>query len=99
MACYRVHEREGLQWVSRPPFRPVLAAGSGIQLTLTRSRVVKDNRLTDGALFSIPITLDVDQATIDELALKAGARITLRDFRDDRNLAIFTVEDIYKPDK
>lgn len=61
--------------------------------------VVKENRLADGALFSIPITLDVSQETIDELSLKAGARITLRDFRDDRNLAILTVEDVYKPDK
>ncbi|KAK4125063.1 ATP-sulfurylase [Parathielavia appendiculata] len=61
--------------------------------------VLKENRLANGALFSMPITLDVDQATIDELALKAGARITLRDFRDDRNLAILTVDDVYKPDK
>jgi sulfate adenylyltransferase len=61
--------------------------------------VVKENRLASGALFSMPITLDVDQQTIDELSLKAGARITLRDFRDDRNLAILTVEDVYKPDK
>ncbi|KAK3363653.1 hypothetical protein B0T25DRAFT_562642 [Lasiosphaeria hispida] len=61
--------------------------------------VVKENRLADGALFSIPITLDVDQESIDQLALKAGARLALRDFRDDRNLAILTIEDIYKPDK
>ncbi|KAK5654425.1 hypothetical protein OQA88_7335 [Cercophora sp. LCS_1] len=61
--------------------------------------VVKENRLADGALFSIPITLDVSQETIDEVGLKPGARITLRDFRDDRNLAILTVEDVYKPDK
>jgi len=61
--------------------------------------VVKENRLASGALFSMPITLDVDQPTIDELSLKAGARITLRDFRDDRNLAILTVEDVYQPDK
>ena len=47
----------------------------------------------------MPITLDVAQGTIDELALKAGARITLRDFRDDRNLAILTIDDVYKPDK
>ncbi|KAK7946135.1 sulfate adenylyltransferase [Apiospora aurea] len=50
-------------------------------------------------LFSMPITLDVSQATIDEAGLKAGARVTLRDLRDDRNLAILTVEDVYKPDK
>lgn len=61
--------------------------------------VVKDNRLADGALFSMPITLDVDQATIDEVKIAPGARITLRDFRDDRNLAILTVEDVYKPNK
>ncbi|KAK8070470.1 sulfate adenylyltransferase [Apiospora hydei] len=61
--------------------------------------VVKENRLADGALFSMPITLDVSQATIDEAGLKAGARVTLRDLRDDRNLAILTVEDVYKPDK
>ncbi|KAF4966043.1 hypothetical protein FSARC_6243 [Fusarium sarcochroum] len=61
--------------------------------------VVENNRLADGALFSMPINLDVDQATIDQLSLKAGARIALRDFRDDRNLAILTVEDIYRPDK
>lgn len=47
----------------------------------------------------MPITLDVDQATIDELGAKPGARITLRDLRDDRNLAILTIDDVYRPDK
>ncbi|KAH8838160.1 Sulfate adenylyltransferase [Pyricularia oryzae] len=61
--------------------------------------VVKENRLIDGALFSMPITLDLSQQTIDENGVKPGARITLRDFRDDRNLAILTVEDVYRPDK
>ncbi|KAF9734967.1 Sulfate adenylyltransferase [Paraphaeosphaeria minitans] len=61
--------------------------------------VVSDNRLADGALFSMPITLDVSQQTIDDLGIKAGARVALRDFRDDRNLAIITVEDVYKPNK
>lgn len=68
-------------------------------LTGLPASVVKDNRLANGLLFSMPITLDVSQETIDELELKAGTRITLRDFRDDRNLAILTVEDVYKPDK
>lgn len=63
------------------------------------ARVVKENRLESGLLFSMPITLDVDQAQIDELSIKPGARLTLRDFRDDRNLAILTVEDVYRPDK
>lgn len=55
--------------------------------------------MADGALFSIPITLDVSKEQIEELGIKAGARVTLRDFRDDRNLAIITVEDVYKPNK
>lgn len=53
----------------------------------------------DGNVFSIPITLDVSKETIADLGLKAGARVTLRDLRDDRNLAIITIEDIYQPDK
>lgn len=61
--------------------------------------VVSNNRLVDGNLFSMPITLDVDQETIDELKIAPGARVTLRDFRDDRNLAIITVDDVYKPNK
>lgn len=68
-------------------------------LLIVLYRVVKDNRLVDGNLFSMPITLDVDQAQIDKFGIKAGARITLRDSRDDRNLAILTVEDVYRPDK
>jgi sulfate adenylyltransferase len=61
--------------------------------------VVSDVRLADGNLFSIPITLDLSHETITELDVKPGARISLRDFRDDRHLAILTVEDVYKPDK
>ncbi|KAK3217338.1 hypothetical protein GRF29_1g2733517 [Pseudopithomyces chartarum] len=61
--------------------------------------VVANSRLADGALFSMPITLDVSQQTIDKLEIKAGARVALRDFRDDRNLAIITVDDVYRPDK
>lgn len=61
--------------------------------------VVAENRLADGNLFSMPITLDVSQETIDEVGVKPGARIALRDFRDDRNLAILTVDDVYRPDK
>lgn len=53
----------------------------------------------DGNLFSMPITLDVSQEQIDEIGIKSGARLTLRDFRDDRNLAIITVEDVYQPNK
>ena len=66
---------------------------------LTRCSVVSNNRLASGVLFSMPITLDVNQAQIDALGVKPGARITLRDSRDDRHLAILTVDDVYKPDK
>ncbi|KAL8710214.1 MAG: hypothetical protein Q9220_005145 [cf. Caloplaca sp. 1 TL-2023] len=61
--------------------------------------VVQNLRLTDGTLFSMPICLDVSQNTIKELDLKPGQRVALRDFRDDRNLAILAVDDVYKPDK
>ncbi|KAK2743430.1 Sulfate adenylyltransferase [Myotisia sp. PD_48] len=61
--------------------------------------VVSNNRLADGNLFSIPITLDLTKESIDNLGVKSGARLTLRDFRDDRNLAIITVDDVYQPDK
>jgi len=63
------------------------------------SRVVEKERLADGNVFSMPITLDVSKQVISDAGLKPGARVTLRDFRDDRNLAILTVEDIYQPDK
>ena len=61
--------------------------------------VVQKNRLADGALFSMPICLDLEKEEIDELGIKAGKRVTLRDSRDDRNLGIMTVDDVYKPDK
>jgi sulfate adenylyltransferase len=47
----------------------------------------------------MPITLDVSEKTAKDTGLKPGARVTLRDFRDDRNLAILTVDDVYRPDK
>lgn len=71
----------------------------GRALLIVVHSVVKDNRLADGVLFSMPITLDVSEDTIKEVGLKPGVRVTLRDLRDDRNLAILTVDDIYKPDK
>lgn len=52
--------------------------------------VVQSLRLADGTLFPIPVTLDVSHEDIEQLSLKPGARITLRDFRDDEPLAIIT---------
>jgi sulfate adenylyltransferase len=61
--------------------------------------VVDRLRLADGNLFSMPITLDVSSEEIEQLGIKPKARLALQDFRDDRNLAILTIEDVYKPDK
>jgi sulfate adenylyltransferase len=47
----------------------------------------------------MPITLDVANETIQELGIQPNTRLALRDLRDDRQLAILHVEDIYKPDK
>ncbi|CAD6590402.1 MAG: Sulfate adenylyltransferase [Alectoria sarmentosa] len=61
--------------------------------------VVENVRIADGSLFSMPICLDVAERTVEKANLRAGKRVTLRDFRDDRNLAIITIDDVYKPDK
>ena len=47
----------------------------------------------------MPICLDVSNDVVQRHDLRAGARVALRDFRDDRNLAIITIDDVYKPDK
>lgn len=61
--------------------------------------VVESLRLTNGVLFPIPITLDVTREDATRLSITTGARITLRDPRDDEPLAILTVQDIYTPDR
>ncbi|KAF2720410.1 sulfate adenylyltransferase [Polychaeton citri CBS 116435] len=61
--------------------------------------VVENNRLADGNLFSMPINLDLGEDEVKQLGIKPGARLTLRDSRDDRNLGILTVDDVYRPDK
>ncbi|KAF9501885.1 ATP-sulfurylase [Pleurotus eryngii] len=61
--------------------------------------VVDTLRLADGTLFPMPITLDVTKEDIDRLSINPGARLALRDPRDDEALAIITVEDVYKPDQ
>ena len=93
----RIHEREGLQWVRTHPWDS--DCWNTARLMRNACSVVKENRLADGVLFSMPITLDLTKQTIDEVNIAPGARVTLRDFRDDRNLAILTVEDVYQPDK
>ncbi|KAK9899158.1 ATP-sulfurylase [Cystobasidium minutum MCA 4210] len=61
--------------------------------------VVETLRLADGTLFSMPITLDISSERVAALGLRAGSRVTLRDFRDESPLAILTVSDIYSFDK
>ncbi|TFK73935.1 ATP-sulfurylase [Pluteus cervinus] len=60
--------------------------------------VVENLRLADGTLFPIPVTLDVSHENIKALSIIPGARIALRDPRDDSALAVITVQDIYAPD-
>jgi sulfate adenylyltransferase len=52
--------------------------------------VVETLRLSNGVLFSIPITLDVSEADISRLSIAVGTRVTLRDPRSEEALAIIT---------
>ncbi|KAI0089914.1 ATP-sulfurylase [Irpex rosettiformis] len=61
--------------------------------------VVDTLRLVDGNVFAMPITLDVSQEDIAAKGIAPGARLVLRDPRDDQALAIITIDDIYQPDK
>lgn len=79
--------------------RALTASTTGFLNQKDYESVVQTERLSDGNVFAMPITLDVSKQTIDELSVKPGARVALRDFRDDRNLAIITVDDVYQPDK
>jgi sulfate adenylyltransferase len=51
---------------------------------------VDNLRLVDGTLFPMPINLDVSRDDIENLSIKPGARIALRDPRNDEALAIIT---------
>ncbi|KAG0707395.1 hypothetical protein DFH29DRAFT_1076419 [Suillus ampliporus] len=61
--------------------------------------VVNTLRLSDGTIFAMPVTLDVSSADVERLSIVPGARITLRDARDDEALAIITVNDVYTYDR
>jgi ATP sulfurylase len=52
--------------------------------------VVENLRLADGTLFPIPVTLDLSQEDLDRLEVKPGARLALRDPRDEEILAVLT---------
>jgi len=53
-------------------------------------RLAPVNGQRQGTLFPMPIILDVSQAQVDALGLKAGAKVALRDPRDEAALAILT---------
>jgi sulfate adenylyltransferase len=61
--------------------------------------VCQNMRLANGALWPMPITLDISKVQVDALRLQKGSRVTLRDPRDDNALAIITIDDLYIPNK
>ncbi|KCV69380.1 sulfate adenylyltransferase [Fonticula alba] len=63
------------------------------------NNVVTSMRLADGTLWSMPITLDVDEEIISTNKLAVGSRVVLRDPRDDEPLAILTIGSVYVPDR
>ena len=52
--------------------------------------MVENLRLADGTLFPIPVTLDLSRDDLDRLEVTPGARLALRDPRDEEILAVFT---------
>lgn len=58
---------------------------------------VKDEKTGKGLLWPIPITFDVNENVAQSLT--SGQRVVLQDARDEKNLAILTVESVYKPNK
>ncbi|KAJ3152831.1 Sulfate adenylyltransferase [Geranomyces variabilis] len=61
--------------------------------------VISDLRLSNGLLWPMPITLDVNAAQIKAGNIAPSSRIALRNPQDDTVLAILTVSDIYTPNK
>ncbi|WFD44889.1 sulfate adenylyltransferase [Malassezia psittaci] len=61
--------------------------------------VLTNMRLADGALFPIPVTLDVTSEQAKQLGLQSGSRVALRDPRDDNTIAILTVSDLFNIDR
>jgi PUA-like domain len=78
--------------INRTTFRAFLLVSVACAASelLCVDSVVDTLRLADGTLFPIPINLDVSEEDIEYLGIVSGARITLRDGRDDVALAILT---------
>ncbi|MCA1812856.1 MAG: bifunctional sulfate adenylyltransferase/adenylylsulfate kinase [Halobacteriales archaeon] len=60
--------------------------------------VCKEMRLPSGALWPIPVTLDVTEAFATKAQLRPGARITLR-HPEGMPLAVLAVRDVWRPDR
>ena len=61
--------------------------------------VLDNNRLSNGLLWTMPITLDVSTTEIESIDIASGNKIVLRNPQDDLPLAILTIQDVYKPNK
>lgn len=62
-----------------------------------RLKSMKCQNTGKGLLWPMPITLDVPSEFAQKLAL--GEKIVLKDLRDERPLALMTIESIFKPNK
>ncbi|KYQ89754.1 sulfate adenylyltransferase [Tieghemostelium lacteum] len=65
---------------------------------VTYKSVVESMRLPNGLLWSMPITLDVDQTTVDIINKTTDKNLALRD-EEGNLIAVLQVSDIYKPNK
>jgi len=79
-----------LELILNGGFSPV----SGFMTRNDYESVLKDMRLADGSLWSMPITLDVTEDFAN--GIKENAKITLRD-KEGFALAVLTVSDIWTP--
>ena len=60
--------------------------------------VLNEMRLTDGTLWPIPITLDINKKTIDLFKLKINSKIALRD-KEGFLIGIMIIKNLWKADK
>ena len=69
---------------------------TGFMTSKDHASVCADLRLADGALWPIPVTLDIPEATAEKLS--TGSHLALRD-DEGVMLAVLHVEDVWHPDR